>query len=192
MFCFFFLWKSSANTYNDLYYNDFCCSFYVIYSSKLNKHILLVMLTKNTICYLRRCFRHLRCTTKIIAQKIDESKVNLDKYYIFTRQIHAKLYQELRISRISRIYYQELYTLKTLAVCYSLWKMHFLIGSGPLIWIYHRQCVIRVTNLKRCLNHSLYHFHESINNVFASFLISKQLLCLIFNLTSSYFISDYV
>lgn len=52
------------------------------------------MLTKNTICYLRRCFRHLRCTTKIIPQKIDESKVNLDKYYIFTRQIHAKLYHQ--------------------------------------------------------------------------------------------------
>lgn len=106
-------------------------------------------------------------------------------------------YQPIHIIRILpriiiRIYYQELYTLKTLGVCYSLWKMHFLIGSGPLIWIYHRQCVIRVTNLKRCLNHSLYHFHESINNVFASFLISKQLLCLIFNLTSSYFISDYV
>ena len=52
------------------------------------------MLTKNTICYLRRCFRHLRCTTKIIPQEIDESKVNLDKYYIFTRQIHAKLYHQ--------------------------------------------------------------------------------------------------
>ena len=94
MFCFFFLWKSSANTYNDLYYNDFCCSSYVIYSSKLNKHILLVMLTKKIICYLRRSFRHVRCTTKIIPQKIDESKVNLDKRYIFTRQIHAKLYHQ--------------------------------------------------------------------------------------------------
>ena len=117
--------------------------------------------------------------------------------YIIRIPIHTNQYQPIHIIRILpriiiRIYYQELYTLKTLGVCYSLWKMHFLIGSGPLIWIYHRQCVIRVTNLKRCLNHSLYHFHESINNVFASFLISKQLLCLIFNLTSSYFISDCV
>ena len=117
--------------------------------------------------------------------------------HIIRIPIHTNQYQPIHIIRILpriiiRIYYQELYTLKTLGVCYSLWKMHFLIGSGPLIWIYHRQCVIRVTNLKRCLNHSLYHFHESINNVFASFLISKQLLCLIFNLTSSYFISDCV
>ena len=43
---------------------------------------------------MRQYFRHLTCTTKIISQKIDESKVSSDKYYIFTRQIDAKLYYQ--------------------------------------------------------------------------------------------------
>ena len=46
-------------------------------------------------------------------------------------------------------------------------SMHFLIGSGPLIWIYHRRCVNHFLYLKRCLNQCLRHSYTRINNVFA-------------------------
>ena len=54
------------------------------------------MLAKNILRYSRRCLRHFTCTIKIISQKIDESKTNSYKYYIFAKQIHAKLFYSQR------------------------------------------------------------------------------------------------